>query len=407
MDIIYIFCEAKQIRIPFYDCDKRLHRFFIAFGGKWDNMQNEFILDGKTNTKQLCGDALGVPLVLIKDQSSAVKVFGFLDRLWDQPDIDIKINSDKEKFYYTCNENPPPFNQQKIIRPAVIRPTMPDKFSKQWEIKLENELRSRKYSRTTINSYIYYNRLLCNTLQKEPKEIQTDDIKKFLADIEKDKNYSAASMNLAISSMKFFYKEVIQRDILREQHRPRQDKRLPIVLSKYEIKKLITSEKNLKHRLLLMIVYASGLRVGEVVRLKRQDIDIRRKLINIRSAKGRKDRYTLISDMVIKTLKDYYSKYDVTYWLFSGADPKKHLVIRSAQQVFKNALKTAKIEKPASIHSLRHSFATHLLESGTDLRYIQELLGHSSVRTTERYAHVAKRRTLAITSPLDTIDKED
>jgi len=229
----------------------------------------------------------------------------------------------------------------------------------------------------------------------------------YASTIEKDRIYSAASMNLAISSMKFFYKEVIQRDILREQRRPRQDKRLPVILSKYEIKKIITCERNLKHRLLLMMVYTSGLRVGEVVRLKRQDIDIRRKLINIRSAKGRKDRYTLISDMVINTLQDYYSKYEITNWLFTGADPEKHLVIRSVQQIFKHALKKAKIEKPASIHSLRHSFATHLLESGTDLRYIQELLGHSSVRTTERYAHVAKRRTLAITSPLDTIDKEE
>jgi site-specific recombinase XerD len=108
--------------------------------------------------------------------------------------------------------------------------------------------------------------------------------------------------------------------------------------------------------------------------------------------------------MVINTLQDYYSKYEITDWLFIGAEPAKHLVIRSVQQIFKHALKTAKIEKPASIHSLRHSFATHLLESGTDLRCIQELLGHSSVRTTERYAHVAKRRTLAITSPLDTIN---
>jgi len=403
MEIIYIFCGTKQIRVPFYGYDKPLYRFFIAHGGKWDNTRNEFILDGKTNAEQLCGESPGVPLVLIKDQSSIIKVFGFLGRSWEHPDID----TDKEEIYYTCDENPPTFNQPKTNPPTVVHPVVPDKFPKHWEIKLENELRSRKYSRSTINIYIYYNRLLCNTLQKSPKEIQTDDIKKFLADIEKDRDYSAASMNLAISSIKFFYKVVIQRDILREQRRPRQDKRLPVVLSKYEIKKLITSEKNLKHRLLLMMVYASGLRVGEVVRLQRQDIDIGRKLINIRAAKGRKDRYTLISDMVINTLNDYYSKYNITNWLFCGAEPNKHIVTRSVQKIFKQALKTAKIEKKASIHSLRHSFATHLLEGGTDIRYIQELLGHSSIRTTERYAHVAKRRTLAITSPLDTIDNEE
>lgn len=403
MEVIYIFCEAKQIRVPFSGYDKRLYRFFIARGWKWDNTRNEFILNGKTTAEQLCADSLGVPLVLINNQSSVVKVFDFLNRAWEQSDT----YNDKERIYYNCNEYTPPFNQPKANIPAVVHSVLPDKFPKHWEVKLENELRSRKYSRSTIKNYLYYNRLLCNTLQKSPNEIQTDDIKKFLADIEKDRDYSAASMNIAISSMKFFYKEVIQRDILREQRRPRQDRRLPVVLSKYEIKKIITTEKNLKHRLLLMMIYASGLRVGEVVCLKRQDIDIDRKLINIRSAKGRKDRYTLISDMVINTLNDYYSKYEITNWLFSGADHTKHLAIRTVQKIFYQALKAAKIEKKASIHCLRHSFATHLLENGTDIRYIQELLGHSSLRTTERYTHVAKRRTLAITSPLDTIDKEE
>jgi len=180
-----------------------------------------------------------------------------------------------------------------------------------------------------------------------------------------------------------------------------------VVLSKEEIKKMFLNETNFKHRLLLMMVYASGLRAGEVVSLKRQDIDIARKTINIRSGKGRKDRYTLMSETVINTLAEYYSRYNITKWLFSGADPNKHLVTRSAQHIFERALKRAKIEKAATLHSLRHSFATHLLEGGTDIRYIQELLGHASLLTTERYTHVARRKTLSITSPLDTIDKED
>jgi integrase/recombinase XerD len=166
-------------------------------------------------------------------------------------------------------------------------------------------------------------------------------------------------------------------------------------------------EINFKHRLLLMMVYASGMRVSEVVSLKRQDIDIYRKAINIRAGKGRKDRCTLISKTVLDTLEEYYSRYEVNDWLFSGAEPNKHLSIRSAQYIFKHALKKAQIEKDASLHSLRHSFATHLLESGTDIRYIQELLGHASLLTTERYTHVARRKKLSITSPLDTIDKED
>jgi site-specific recombinase XerD len=387
MEVVYIFCASKRIRIPLFGNDNRLYRFFTACGGRWDKAQNEFIIDGNTNAEQFFGYSLEIPFVLIKEQTPvSVKVFGFLERPWEQIAAD---------------------NQPKAYRPAIIPPVLPDKFPKHWEIKLENELRSRKYSRSTILTYIYYNRLLCRNLQKPPEKIQTDDIKQFLAAVEKDRNYSAASLNLAISAIKFFYKSVLQKDIIREQRRPHQDKRLPIVLSKDEIKKIFMTKKNFKHRLLLVMVYASGLRVGEVVRLKRQDIDISRKSIIIRSGKGRKDRYVIMSETVINILADYYSRYNITNWLFSGYNPDKHLAVRSAQHIFVDALKEAKIEKTASIHSLRHSFATHLLESGTDIRYIQELLGHSSIRTTERYTHVARRKTLSITSPLDTIDNEE
>ncbi|MDR0300683.1 MAG: site-specific integrase [Treponema sp.] len=323
---------------------------------------------------------------MIENQSTVPKIFGFLDRPWKQTAVD----------------------NQPVHRPAPVLSGLPDKFPKHWEEKLEIELRARKYSRNTRLSYIYYNRLLCQYLQKSPEEIKSDDISGFLAMTEKNMEYSAATMNIAISAIKFFYKSVYKNDIVREQRRPHQDKRLPVVLSKIEIKKLLMTENNLKHRLLLMMVYASGLRVSEVVRLKRQDIDIARKSIMINSGKGRKDRYTITSDMVINALTDYYSRYSNTGncrdWLFEGADSNTHLNIRSAQYIFKHALKEAKIGKPASIHSLRHSFATHLLENGTDIRYIQELLGHSSIHTTERYTHVARRKMLSIASPLDTLD---
>jgi site-specific recombinase XerD len=344
-------------------------------------------IDGNINAEQFFGYSLEIPFVLIKERLPvSVRVFGFLGRTWEQIAAD---------------------NQPKAYRPTIIPPVLLDKFPKHWEVKLENELRSRRYSRRTILTYIYYNRLLCRNLQKSPEEIQIDDIKQFLAAIEKGRDYSASSLNLAISAIKFFYKRVLQKDIIREQRRPHQDKRLPIVLSKDEIKKIFMNEKNFKHRLLMMMVYASGLRVSEVVCLKRQDIDISRKSIIIQSDKGRKDRYTIMSEIVINALTDYYSRYNITNWLFSGYNPNKHLAIRSAQHIFEDALKEANIEKAASIHSQRHSCATHLLESGTDDRYIHELLGHSSIRTTERYTHVARRKTLSITSPLDTIDNEE
>ncbi|MDR2942392.1 MAG: tyrosine-type recombinase/integrase [Treponema sp.] len=378
MEVIYIFCEFNRMRVPISGFDNRFCRFFTARGWMLDNARNELTIEKNINANQFSRDFQGVPFVLIKNQSPFISVFSFFGRSWDQAE------------YST---------------PVTLPPVLSDKFPKHWEFKLENELRSRKYSRHTIFVYIYYNRLMCNNLQKPPEEIQPDDIKQFLAGVEKDKDYSASSMNLAISAIKFFYKRVLQKDILREQRRPHQDKRLPVVLSKDEIKRMLMSEKNFKHRVLLMMVYASGLRVSEVVRLKRQDIDIARKSIIVSSGKGRKDRYTIMSEMVINALADYYSRYNITNWLFSGSNTGKHLAIRSAQHIFKDALKEAKIAKAASIHCLRHSFATHLLESGTDIRYIQELLGHSSVRTTERYTHVARRKTLAIISPLDTIDE--
>jgi site-specific recombinase XerD len=386
MEVAYIFREFGRSRVPLFGYDKSLYSFFIARGGRWDKTRSEFIMDGNINAEQLRGNS-GVPFVFIENQSPVpIKVFGFLGRPWAQTAVE---------------------KQPRAHRPAPITTVLPDKFPKHWEIKLEIELRARKYSRNTRSSYIYYNRLLCQNLQKPPEEIQSDDISHFLAMLEKNRDYSAATMNIAISAIRFFYKCVLKNDIVREQRRPHQDRRLPIVLSKVDIKKMLMTEKNSKHRLLLMMVYASGLRVSEVVRLKRQDIDFSRKSIFIRAGKGRKDRYTLMSDTVIDTITDYFSQYNITDWLFEGSDSDTHLNIRSAQHIFEHALKRAEIAKTASIHSLRHSFATHLLENGTDIRYIQELLGHSSIRTTERYTHVAHRKMLSIASPLDTLDKEE
>jgi len=403
MEIVYIFCEAEKIRVPLFGYDKQLYHFFVSRGGKWDTNSNEFILEKNINVEKLCGDfwenSLGVPMVLIKEQTTVPQVYGFWNRRWYQNNLSYKP---KNNYPVSQIDNSVPDTVSVPLPPLVS-----DKFPKHWEIKLENEMRAVKYSRQTRHSYIFYNRFLCHSLQKSPEEIQSEDIKLFLASVEKVRDYSAATLNLALSAIKFFYSRVLPRDIISEQRRPRQDKRLPIVLSKEELKKMFKLEHNFKHRLLLMMVYASGLRAGEVVKLRKKDIDISRKTICIHSGKGRKDRYTLVSETVINALSEYYSRYNVSNWLFSGIEPNKHIVSRSAQHIFERALKRAKIEKDATLHSLRHSFATHLLEGGTDIRYIQELLGHASLLTTERYTHVARRKTLSITSPLDNIDKED
>jgi site-specific recombinase XerD len=156
-----------------------------------------------------------------------------------------------------------------------------------------------------------------------------------------------------------------------------------------------------------MLAYSSGLRVSEVVALKKEHIDFQRKTVLICGGKGRKDRYTLLSDRAADFMLQYCSLCKIGSWLFPGISAGCHLSIRSAQNIFIKALKKAGIAKPATIHSLRHSFATHLLESGTDIRYIQELLGHAALRTTQRYTHVARRAVLKIRSPLDTFPSPD
>jgi len=398
MEIVYIFNESKKIRVHLFGYDKPLFNFFVSRGGEWDRTRGEFIFDGNTSVERLYRAAPRVPFVMVSDQSPIpMRVYGFLGRPWEQTAF---YNQPKA-------ERPLTVAERTVAVPVPLPPSVSEKFPKHWEIKLETELRAAKYSRQTRYNYLYYNRFLCHYLQKLPEEIEAYDIKKFLAAVEKGRDYSAATLNLALSAIKFFYTRVLPKDIIEEQHRARQGRRLPIVLSKDEIKRMFMAENNFKHRLLLMMVYASGLRVSEVVTLKREDIDTNRQTINIRAGKGNKDRCTLVSETVKETLEEYYKRYNITKWLFSGADPGTHLAKRSAQYIFNHALKKAKIEKTASIHCLRHSFATHLLEGGTDIRYIQELLGHASILTTERYTHVARRKVLSITSPLDTINKGD
>jgi site-specific recombinase XerD len=210
-------------------------------------------------------------------------------------------------------------------------------------------------------------------------------------------------MNLVLSALKFFYKNIMKNFNINEQKRPIKDKILPIILSKEEITKMVDMEKNPKHKLLLMLCYSSGLRVSEVVALKKEHIDLSRKVVIIKLGKGRKDRNTLLAANSIQYILDYFLFYDIDKWVFPGQTASRPLTVRTAQRIFDKAAKKAEIIKDVSIHNLRHAFATHLLEKGYDIRYIQDLLGHASIRTTERYTHVAKRVVLNITSPLDDL----
>ncbi|MDR0320425.1 MAG: tyrosine-type recombinase/integrase [Treponema sp.] len=387
MKLVYFFCECAVIRAPLFGHDRRLFNLLIAKGGVWDNVRQEFVF---TQSKTWDCNLFDIPCVRVDETAPIpISISGFWERPWEE-DCQAEVPSVIGAFN----------KQGKKPLSAAFR--APEKLSEDWKIKLETELRSRKYSLKTRNIYIYFIRSLCRVLQKTPEEISSDDVKHFLAVMEKD-GYSAAAMNLALSSVKFFFNNVLNNDGIREQRRPRQDKKLPTVFSKDEIKKILDMENNPKHRLLLMLVYSSGLRVSEAVTLKKEHIDLSRKLVYIKTGKGRKDRCTVLSEKAAQFIGEYCGFYGIQTWLFPGQPASRHLSIRSAQHIFEKSALRAGIIKKASIHGLRHTFATHLLESGIDIRYIQTLLGHASLRTTERYTHVSIRNVLSVQSPLDTI----
>ena len=289
------------------------------------------------------------------------------------------------------------------FKPVVNKPelrTDPDETLYQ----LESALLSRRYSRSTVKSYLYHVNKMLEYVKKPPINIIEDDIKSYILNLATSEKFAVSSMNVAINAIKFFLSEILNKNFLMiSVKRPKKDKKLPVVLSFDEVGRLITATENFKHKLLLMIIYSGGLRVGEAVKLKYEDVDFERKTIRITSGKGRKDRYTIISKAALERLKLYMEPAPAGPWIFPGADSGRHLSIRSAEKIFETALHKAAIKKTASVHSLRHSFATHLLESGVDIRYIQQLLGHANIRTTEIYTHISNKHLGNIVSPLDNI----
>jgi len=199
---------------------------------------------------------------------------------------------------------------------------------------------------------------------------------------------------------------MLKRNFLYEIKRPRKDKQLPEVLSREEVTRIINLTENIKHKALLTTIYSGGLRLGETARLELAHLDRDRMLIFVKGAKGRKDRYTLLSEKALELIDRYIRRYEPKKWLFEGARQGRYLSRRTIEKVFEQARDRAGIKKEVSVHDLRHSFATHLLESGTDLRYIQELLGHASSKTTEIYTHVSIKSIGRIKSPLDNLDIE-
>ncbi len=272
---------------------------------------------------------------------------------------------------------------------------------------LKRELIIRKYSKKTFNSYVYYNLQLLRRSIKTSDLITNNDIKNYLHYLIDENNFSTSTINTVLSALKFYYEKLLRKNFFFDIQRPKKDKKLPSVLNKDEIMSIFKVLSNLKHRAILMTIYSSGLRVSEVVKLRSKDIDRKRKTIFIKGAKGRKDRYSLLADTALVILTKYFYAYEPKIWLFPGQNPENHISIRTVQEIFYQAKVKANITKDVTVHSLRHSFATHLLESGVDIRYIQELLGHKSTKTTEIYTHVSVKNYKEITNPLDKIFNDE
>ncbi len=266
---------------------------------------------------------------------------------------------------------------------------------------LELLLRKR-YSSSTIASYTKYFRDYIKYFAGEDLiEIGHPQINAYLLELIQNKNISGSQQNQRINAIKFYYEKVLGRK--KEYYRisrPRKESKLPTVLTLEEIEKLFKAITNQKHKCILMTLYSGGLRRSELINLKIADIDSARMLIKVCGAKGKKDRYTLLSERLLSELRSYYTIYRPNLYLFEGQDGGSYSAT-SIERICGNAVSKARIRKHITPHCLRHSFATHLLEQGTNLRYIQELLGHSSTKTTQIYTRVASNAIMKIRNPLD------
>ena len=267
--------------------------------------------------------------------------------------------------------------------------------------KLEVELKISKNSEYTLRNYMAYNQKLFNFTKKQPEEISEEDVKKYIAE-KLDKN-SSSSVILFLSALKYAYSNILKDDITKNIKRPKREKKLPTVLTKDEIKKLFEVLDSKKSKLMVSLMYACGMRVSELTNLKIENFDFEERIGHIRQAKGKKDRIFNIPDFLFRDLKRQVEKQKTKNqeYLFTG--PKGKLSSRNLQKIVSRAANRAGIKKDVHCHTLRHSFATHLLENEVDIRKIQELLGHADLSTTQIYTHISTVELKKIKSPIDSL----
>jgi len=274
---------------------------------------------------------------------------------------------------------------------------------------MEQMLKLKAYSKSTIKTYLnevaHLLRLLGNY---SADDLNDSDLKRYFAYCFEKLGLSENTLHSRINALKFYYEQVLHRErFFWDIPRPKKPFQLPKLLNEEELARLFTALPNKKHKAMLFTVYSAGLRVSEVVNLKLEDIDSKRMQIHVRKAKGKKDRYVNLSPILLDILRNYAKTYNPRprVYLFESEQTGGQYPSRTVQQIFSNAKRRAQIRKDVGIHSLRHSFATHLLDKGTDIKYIKDLLGHFSIKTTELYLHVSKRQLVNIESPFDDLWK--
>lgn len=326
------------------------------------------------------------------------KKWNALDKIWLIPNSDSSMQRFLGELYKTGKFTAPEIPENIPETASNIETSIEAALS-----KTIRYLKLKAYSPKTIHAYRRHIEWFFQRTNLEPEEVNAEDIIIYL---EKIKSIAGSSRTYAvqcISALKCFYIHGLRAGFnpAASIPLPKKEHKYPDILSRDEVKRIIDGRNNFKHRFLLMITYSGGLRVSETVNLKLSDLDFDRMMIHIRAGKGKKDRFVMLSDKVHEAFIEYKKRVMLHDWLFPGSTYGSRLTIRAAQAIFKKACEDVSINKNVSIHSLRHAFATHLLEDGVDLRYIQELLGHKSSKTTEIYTHVTKLDIKRIHSPLD------
>lgn len=276
--------------------------------------------------------------------------------------------------------------------------TLRDQMTEDLQLKGATAKTQRIYLREVSNYAKYFG--------KSPEELGESELREYLLYLMKERNLSDGTYRFYVAALKFLYRTTLKREWVEKIKFPKRKKKLPIVLDLSEVIALLSVTENFKHKALLTITYSSGLRISEVAALKITDIDSKRMMVYIRQGKGGKDRYSILSQTTLECLRQYWREYRPTEWLFEGQKPGTHITISSITQIFQKARKKAGITKPACVHTLRHSFATHLIEAGTSLHHVQLLLGHRSPTTTTVYLHVSQLNLAQVTSPLDNIPEQ-